>query len=74
MKESLEILENPEDKKGKVLEQIKFIRQKVAIMGFNDSEIPELNELLEKVEGGEVDPQKALERAHEIINSKQDYH
>ncbi|PIP87362.1 hypothetical protein COW81_00595 [Candidatus Campbellbacteria bacterium CG22_combo_CG10-13_8_21_14_all_36_13] len=58
----------------KAIGQIYYIRQQVAIMGFNDSEIPELNSLIEKVKNGEVDPEEAVSVAQAIMDNKQDYH
>lgn len=56
------------------LGEIKFIRQQVAQMGGNDSELPALSAIIEKVESGEIDSQEGLRRAFQIKNAKQDYH
>jgi len=54
--------------------KIGVIRDEVSIMGFNDSEIPQLNALMEGVASGTLDTTKALEEAEKIKSSKQDYH
>ncbi len=53
--------------------QIGAIRDQAQMMGANDSELPELTDLMESVESG-GDAHKALIRAQQILASKQDYH
>jgi hypothetical protein len=49
---------------------IEMVKCQVAQMGNNDFEIPALTALIEKVEAGEIDPEKAVEEAYGIMNSK----
>jgi uncharacterized membrane protein YjjP (DUF1212 family) len=62
------------DEKRSAIEDILRIRSEVAVQGFNDSEIPELNSLVSLVESEDLAPEEALKRAYEIQSSKQDYH
>ncbi|HBD24589.1 MAG: hypothetical protein A2566_00025 [Candidatus Zambryskibacteria bacterium RIFOXYD1_FULL_40_13] len=50
------------------------IRQQVAVMGANDSEIPKLNEIIELLEMGNINPEEAIRLAIEIRDGKADYH
>jgi hypothetical protein len=50
------------------------IRQRVAVMGANDSEFWSLDQVLEKLDKGELIPETAVEEANSILNGKQDYH
>lgn len=43
-------------------------------MGANDSEIPELRDLVEQVRDRRIEPDKAIRKAESILASKQDYH
>jgi len=43
-------------------------------MGANDSELPALQQLQEGLLSGEINPNEAIRRAKEILESKQDYH
>ncbi|MEX0931619.1 MAG: hypothetical protein WDZ88_02600 [Candidatus Paceibacterota bacterium] len=54
--------------------RILLIRGEVAVMGANDSEITDLNHLLEKLENREVSPEDAVIEASRIQSSKMDYH
>lgn len=54
--------------------EIEIIKQNCATMGANDYEIPTLNGLIASLRAGQLDPQTALEQAHQILGSKQDYH
>ncbi len=53
---------------------IKMLMQEANVMGFNDSEIPSLQELIDKLEKKQCTPQWATEQARTILASKQDYH
>ena len=50
--------------------QIGLVRTNLGSFGGNDSEIPELDRLLESLKKGEVTPEEAYRRANEIQNSK----
>ena len=50
------------------------IRQRVAVMGANDSEFWSLDQVLEKLDKGELIPETAVEEANSILDGKQDYH
>jgi hypothetical protein len=66
-----------EGKEPSIEEAIEFVGEaltEVAMMGANDSEIPELNSIMEKLKEGEYDPKEAMRRAQEIRASKMDYH
>jgi len=55
-------------------EAIAEIRQRVAVMGANDSEFWSLDQVLEKLGKGELQPAEAVEEVNLILNGKQDYH
>ena len=46
------------------------IRDEVSVMGGNDIEIPQFRDLLERLDRGEINPQKAIEEAEGIRDSK----
>lgn len=50
------------------------IRQRVAIMGANDSEFWNLDLICDKMEKGESTPEEAVTEANGVLSSKQDYH
>ena len=50
------------------------IRDEVALLGANDSEIPTINELLEKLRRNELSPEEAVRLAKAIRDRKADYH
>ena len=54
--------------------QIFEIINQANIMGANDTEIPELRDLIDSLHKNTITPEKALARAQAILNSKQDYH
>lgn len=54
--------------------EILAIRDEVAVMGANDSEIPNLNRIIEKLEKGEINPLDAIKAAREIQDRKASYH
>lgn len=62
------------DPKETVLAKIGLIRQEVALMGANNSEIPEIDAIIEQFRNDECTAQEALAAAHAIKESKQDYH
>lgn len=57
-----------------VLNEIGAIRQQCAVMGGNDSEISDLNNLYDQVKNGDLELATALEQAHSILRRKNDYH
>ncbi len=56
------------------IRKIEFIKQQVAVEGANNYEIPELNNLLEKVKAGDISPEQGLREAEIIQESKNSYH
>lgn len=50
------------------------VRQRVAQMGFNDSEFFDLDQIQKKLDSGELKPEEAVAEAHKLMNGKQDYH
>ncbi len=60
--------------KEQARDEIMFIRQQVYLMAANDSELPEINRILEELEANKIDPNDAVEKVYQIKNSKQDYH
>jgi uncharacterized Fe-S cluster-containing radical SAM superfamily enzyme len=65
---------HPKSDADAVAAEIGGILAEVSVMGFNDYEIPALQELMRKVSAGEIDPQLALGQARSIRGGKQDYH
>jgi len=61
----------PEDS---AIAQIKAIKGEVAVMGFNDYEIPALDDLISCLEKRTCTPEEALRAAEHVRDSKQDYH
>ncbi len=58
----------------KTINEIEAIKGEVAVMGANDYEIPALEALINSLKNKEILPEKALEQAIKIRDSKQDYH
>lgn len=54
--------------------QVGEILTNVNAMGANDSEPSQLQEIMNKLQKGEIKPAEALRLAHAIINSKASYH
>jgi hypothetical protein len=54
--------------------EILAVQGEIALMGANNSEFGDIAELLGKLERGEVEPAAAVQAAHLIQASKQDYH
>jgi len=50
------------------------LRQRIALMGANDSEFWSLDQITDKMENGELTPDEAVTEANLILNGKQDYH
>ncbi len=65
--ESPQLEANPHD-------EIEYIRQQIAVMGFNDSEFLRLDEIKEKFTLGEITAEEAINGARAILVGKQDYH
>jgi len=66
-----------ENKEITVTEAVAFIeniRNQIAVMGANDSEMDDLNQIRSAMESEKISPQEAMNKALEIKNSKQDYH
>jgi len=54
-------------------DQIAFIKQKVSILGRNDAEISNLEDLIQKLYKNELTPEEAIRQAEEIERNKQDH-
>ncbi len=63
-----------EKTKKEVLNELGALRQDVYRMGANDSEIPEIDRIIEQFRNGECTAEEALAKVYKIKNSKQDYH
>jgi len=66
-----------EEKEFSIKEAIEIVGEiltEVSMMGANDSEIPELKNIIKELEEGKCNPKNAVRRAHEIKSSKMDYH
>jgi len=76
MKFESNVLEVDEDIKEKedAKMAVMCIRDEVAIMGFNDYEIPAIDKIVEDLEADRMTPAEAVEAAWRIKASKQDYH
>lgn len=59
-------------KENAVLE-IGVLRSECAVMGANDSEIIELNQLMSDVKEGKIDPTEAVKTARSIRHGKMEY-
>lgn len=67
-------INRPERSREEIMDEVRFIRQNVYLMGANDAEISDINALIELEEKGEIEPVEVLEKAKKILASKQDYH
>ena len=56
------------------LDEIAYIRQQIAVMGFNDSEFLRLDQIKEDFVLGKIDGEEAVNKARAIMAGKQDYH
>lgn len=56
------------------LDIIAMIRQEIAVMGFNDSEFYDLDQIVSEYESGAITAEEAISRAQAIKAAKQDYH
>lgn len=54
--------------------EIEVIRQEIYMKGANDSEFNQINDILKKMEKGECLPERAVEAARKISDSKMEYH
>lgn len=54
--------------------QILAIREQCFLMGANDAEKTKFDEIIALMEKGEFSEAEALEEAHKILSSKNDYH
>ncbi len=55
-------------------EYIERIKHEVAVRGANDSEILELNRIIEDFKSGKIGAEQAKTQAYNIQHNKQDYH
>ena len=53
---------------------IEMTRQHVALMGANDNEFRQLDEIKQRYSNGEIGLEEAKNQADRILSSKQDYH
>lgn len=67
-------MENLKNDGEQLLNQILMVRDEVAQMGANDSEIPIINSIIEKLKRGEMSPEEALSNVYKIKDRKADYH
>lgn len=63
-----------QDPKAKAFGHIEMVRQQCAVMGFNDTEWGQLDEIKRQLEEDEISPEEAQMKADGVFNSKQDYH
>ena len=56
------------------LATIAEIRQRIAVMGANDSEFFLIGQVVDKLSKGDIGPDEAVKEAESILNGKQDYH
>ena len=59
---------------NKALAVIEYIKSLVSVMGANDTELLELDDIKQRVLNRELDTQEAAQKAWGILHSKQDYH
>lgn len=58
---------------GQAIAYVHHIMQECAVMGTNDSEIPHLMSLIEKISAKEITLEEACKLARAIRDAKQDY-
>lgn len=54
--------------------EVNDVMGQVHAMGANDAEIPTLQKILDLLKEGNLEPEEAVARAHEIKEGKQNYH
>jgi len=54
--------------------EIMTILNRISVMGGNDSEIEEINKIMEDLQNGHISGEDALKKAHQIEDRKMDYH
>jgi hypothetical protein len=59
-----------EDARIRIME----IRQRIALMGANDSEFFSIDQIIGQMDRAEIEPAAALEEVTRILTGKQDYH
>lgn len=67
---------NEQEKQYSVEEAVMEIQmkiQEIAQMGNNDSEIPTLRDVIEKVKSGEMTPNEGVRIAYQTMHGKQDW-
>lgn len=64
----------PKMSKKEATDKVALVLQEVSLMGANDSEIPELNQIMRDIEDEIGDREALVERAYQIKAGKQDYH
>jgi len=67
-------IETPTMTKEEARMRIEEVRQRVALMGANDSEFSLLNEILLNMDKDEMTPDEAIEEANKVLSGKTDYH
>lgn len=67
-------INEPERSRQEIMEEVRYVRQNVYLMGANDAEIREIDAVIGLEEKGEIEPLEALSRAEKILAGKQDYH
>ena len=67
-------LETPPMTKEEAHIAIEEVRQRVALMGANDSEFSLLNEILLNMDKDEMTPDEAVEEANKVFSGKMNYH
>lgn len=63
-----------EKDEGNTAMEIEAIRREISVMGGNDSEFGELDNVLERLNNGTYSPERALAEARKIRDQKMDYH
>ena len=58
----------------KAVIDITILQQDIAVMGFNDSEHNDLEDLKNDILSKKISPEEGLKKAFKVKDSKQDYH
>ncbi len=72
MEKENELNQNPENINVEM--EIEIIRQQIAVMGANDYEFDELDNIKKLWQKKEISGKEAVARARAVLNNKQDYH
>lgn len=70
----MESFKQPEFSYTQARQAIEQIRAEISVLGANDSEFSDLNNIIDQLDQQNITPQEAIQQAQAVRDSKQDYH